>query len=288
MTTRPTASRSDSGRGHGSARWRVAAVLVAAATVALPPLPASADPTADGSAALSAPVPGEEWQWMLNKVPSAANLAATPAVTAWDIDGFDSSASDVAAIHALPALAVCYISAGSWENWRPDAGDFPSSVKGKNLDGWVGEKWLDIRKISVLEPIMAARMEMCRDKGFDAVEADNVDGYTNSTGFALTATHQLSYNRMLAANAHELGLSIALKNDVDQLAALEPDFDFAINEQCYQYDECDGYEAFIEAGKAVWIVEYKTATTGFCPQAIAAGYDAMKKKTNLGVYRVAC
>ncbi len=77
---------------------------------------------------------------------------------------------------------------------------------------------------------MAARFDMCRDKGFDAVEADLVDGYARDSGFPLTAADQLTYNRMLADLAHERGLSIGLKNDLDQVADLVDHFDFAINE----------------------------------------------------------
>jgi hypothetical protein len=49
-------------------------------------------------------------------------------------------------------------------------------------------------------PILAARIDACRAKGFDAVEADNVDGFANSSGFALTAADQLAYNRTIAAS----------------------------------------------------------------------------------------
>ena len=72
-------------------------------------------------------------------------------------------------------------------------------------------------------------------KHFDGVEADNVDGYTNPTGFPLTAADQLTYNAWLARTAHALGLSIALKNDLDQARQLEPHFDYALDEQCFQY-----------------------------------------------------
>ena len=109
-------------------------------------------------------------------------------------------------------------------------------------NGWPGERWLDIRKLGVLGPIMKARLDMCAAKGFDAVEFDNVDGYQNRTGFPLTAADQLAYNVFLANQAHLRGLSAVLKNDVGQIRALLPYFDFALNEQCHQYDECDRLE----------------------------------------------
>ena len=43
---------------------------------------------------------------------------------------------------------------------------------------------------------------------------------------------------------------VGLKNDVDQISELLPDFDFAVNERCFEYNECDGYAEFIATGKA--------------------------------------
>jgi hypothetical protein len=73
-------------------------------------------------------------------------------------------------------------------------------------------------------------MEMCRDKGFLAVDADNVDAYSNANGLGLTAEDQLDYNTWLAATAHELGLGMGLKNNLNQMAQLAPLFDFFVNE----------------------------------------------------------
>lgn len=263
---------------------RIGGALAVAALLVL----SSALWSAPAGAVTWAPRPGQSWQWMLSSVPTSAQLAATRGIAVWDVDGFDTSAQRVAEIHARGSGAVCYLSAGSWESWRPDAGAFPAALKGRNLDGWAGERWLDIRQRGVLQPIMASRMRMCKAKGFDAVEPDNVDGYANSTGFRLTGADQLGYNRMIAQTAHLLGLRVALKNDVEQVRALAPYFDFAINEECYAYNECGAYAAFRAAGKAVWIVEYSTRTTAFCPKAIAAGFDAMKKRLSLDAYRVGC
>src|SRR5258705_316926 len=82
------------------------------------------------------------------------------------------------------------------------------------------------------------------------IEPDNVDGYANSSGFPLSAKDQLAYNRWLAEAAHARGLSIALKNDLDQVAALAPYFDWALNEECFQYKECGSLAPFTTAGKA--------------------------------------
>ena len=63
-------------------------------------------------------------------------------------------------------------------------------------------------------------MQMCKDKGFVAVDADNVDGYTNANGVGLTAADQLAFNTWLANTAHSLGLGIGLKNDLNQVRGL--------------------------------------------------------------------
>ena len=228
------------------------------------------------------PPPGTTWQWQLT-----GNIDQSFDVAVYDIDGFDASASEVASLHASGRKVICYISAGSWEDWRPDAGDFPASVKGNN-NGWPGEKWLDIRNLAVLGPIMEARLDMCVNKGFDAVEPDNIDGYTNNTGFPLSAAHQRTYNRFLADAAHARGLSIGLKNDIDQVVALEPWFDFAINEQCFQYNECDTLLPFIDANKAVFEVEYNGALDSFCPDANAMGFSSMKKRLDLDAWMNPC
>jgi len=162
-----------------------------------------------------APKPLTTWNYQIGETPT--DLAIQ--VQAYDIDGFDNDAAQVQKIHAAGSKAICYIDVGTWENWRPDAGEFPNSVKG-NKNGWPGEKWLDIRQLNILGPIITARFQMCQQKGFDAIEADNVDGYTNSTGFPLTAQDQLTFNMYYAGIAHSFGLPIALKNDTDQVPQL--------------------------------------------------------------------
>src|SRR3972149_750836 len=82
-------------------------------------------------------------------------------------------------------------------------------------------------------PIMRERFDLCRDKGFDGIEPDNMDGYTNDTGFPLTYEDQLRYNLWLAQEAHARGLSIGLKNDPDQGTDLVHDFAWALSEDCF-------------------------------------------------------
>lgn len=155
-------------------------------------------------------------------------------------------------------------------------------------NGWKGERWLDVRRTDVLGPLMAKRFDMCREKGFDAVEPDNMDGYDNETGFPLTAAHQLAYNRLIARLAHDRGMAVGLKNDLDQIPELVGDFDFAVNEQCAEFDECDQLAPFVKAGKAVFNVEYKLAPHEVLRCGAGARLSAMRKELELGVWRRAC
>lgn len=228
------------------------------------------------------PDPGTTWQWQLS-----GTIDTTVDAEMFDLDLFETSAEVVAGLHAQGRVVVCYLSAGAWEEFRPDAVLFPAEVLGEG-NGWPGERWLDIRRLDVLRPIMEARLDLCRDKGFDGVEADNVDGYINETGFPLTAADQLAYNRMLADAAHARGLSIGLKNDVEQVRQLEPYFDWAINEECVRYAECGLLLPFIEAGKAVFHVEYDLAAAEFCPRTTALGFSSMQKRPELDAWRLPC
>jgi hypothetical protein len=212
----------------------------------------------------------------------------------YDVDLFDTSAAQVAALHAQGAKVLCYISVGSWEDWRPDADQFPASVIGNDYDGWPGEKWLDIRRINLLAPILRARFDLCKANGFDGIEPDNVNGYTNNTGFPLTYGDQLKFNRWVANEAHARGLSIGLKNDNEQVADLLDYFDFAVTEDCFDQGWCADVNAFIGAGKPVFAIEYTDLTTlatftnVYCPLAATMQFSLILKNRNLDAARWTC
>jgi hypothetical protein len=228
------------------------------------------------------PGPGMTWQWQLDGV-----IDTSVDAEMFDVDLFETPVSVVDELRSGGRAVVCYLSAGSWEEFRPDAGLFPDEVKGTS-NGWPGEKWLDIHRLDVLGPIMESRLDLCRDKGFVGVEFDNIDGFSNNTGFALTAGDQTTYNVFLAEAAHARGLAAGFKNNVDQAAAQEPFFDFTVNEECFVYDECGALSVFIDAGKAVFHVEYDVATPKFCPVVNALGFSSMRKNLDLDAWRDTC
>jgi hypothetical protein len=205
------------------------------------------------------------WYWQLQ-----GTISNSEPVAAYDIDGFDNTAAEVAALHAAGKHVICYIDVGTAENFRSDFSSFPASVQG-DTNGWPGEKWLDIRALSTLEPIMTKRFQMCKEKGFDAVEPDNMDGFENKSGFPLTAAQQLTYNEWVADEVHSLGMAVLQKNDGEQTKELEPYFDGALDEQCNQYKECSSFQPYLAAGKPVLNAEYSLSTSSFCAADDAAG-----------------
>jgi hypothetical protein len=135
---------------------------------------------------------------------------------------------------------------------------------------------------------MDVRLDMCHQKGFDMVELDNVDGYSNRTGFPLTAADQTYYNTVLANDTHGRGMSVLQKNDVEQIPTLLPYFDGNLNEQCNQYSECTtaqtgsyGLDQYVAAGKPVFQAEYKLSTSKFCGADNANNFNGVRFGLNL-------
>ena len=223
------------------------------------------------------PAGSDTWQLQLS-----GTIRTTYPAAVYDIDLFDTPAATLAQLRAEGKRVVCYFSAGSAEDWRADHAGFAAADIGKPLDGWPGERWLDTRSANVRR-VMQARLDLAARRGCDAVDPDNVDGHTHDTGFALTAADQRDYGRFLADQAHARGLAIGLKNATELIDALEPHFDFAVNEQCFEYRECAAYGAFVSNGKPVFNVEYEArlrdntagARDSLCAAARAAGIRSL-------------
>jgi hypothetical protein len=227
---------------------------------------------------------GESWY-----IQFGGTMSWSQGVQLYDLDGFDTDATDVSSLAARGVEAVCYISAGSWEDWRDDASSFPAAVVGNDYPGWDGEKFLDIRNVSALAPIMQARMQMCADKGFKGVDADNIDSYTwdldgNVTGFSLTASDAVTYATALASWAHARGLKMGQKNAPDLVPNLQPSFDFAVTESCYSDGWCGDLAPYTASGKPVFAIEYQETGVDFsaaCSWSGANGVSAILKTYDL-------
>jgi hypothetical protein len=249
----------------------------------MPPIPFSPAPLS----AWWRPAPGLTWQWHLSEPPVDTSVDAQ----VYDIDLFDNDAAVVRELHNLGRKVIGYISVGSWEDWRPDKELFPPDVLGKDYEGWPGEKWLDIRRIDLLAPIMRRRLDLCKVKGFDAVEPDNIQIFDNDTGFPITYADQLAYARWLADEAHARGLAIGLKNAADMLSDSLAFFDFAITEDCFVQGWGDQVLPFIAAGKPVFAAEYTDTGVDFnaaCAWGRAHNVSFIQKNRILTAFRITC
>ncbi|OAQ20909.1 hypothetical protein TDIS_1036 [Thermosulfurimonas dismutans] len=229
------------------------------------------------------PAPGTTWQWQLT-----GEIDTSVEAEMFDVDLFGTPVEVIQELHRRGRKVICYFSAGTYEPWRPDASKFSEEVLGKPLKDWPDERWLDIRRLDLLGPIMKARLDLAVEKGCDGVEPDNVDAYQNDSGFPLTYEDQLLYNRWLAEEAHRRGLSVGLKNDLDQIPDLESYFDWALNEECFSYNECEKLLPFVNNGKAVFGVEYELDPADFCARANQVGFSFMKKRLDLDAWRLPC
>jgi hypothetical protein len=253
------------------------------------------------------PKPGTTWQWQIT---GSVNTSVSPAAM-YDIDmqdampsarsvsvpGFGTvnwakgdNAGVIATLHRLGKVVVCYMDSGAWESYRPDAALFPRSVIG-NTTGWNGENWLDIRPASRVRfaPLIWSRMDVARSIGCDGIEPDQNNPIGNNPGFPITTVDQTSWYLQVAAEAHARHLSVGMKNGMESVnAATVNAFDWALNEECFQYNECGTLLPFVRAGKAVFQTEYQGNPASFCPVARQDGFSSMLKDLNLDAWRVAC
>jgi endo-alpha-1,4-polygalactosaminidase (GH114 family) len=231
------------------------------------------------------PQPGLTWQWQLD-----GELDISVEAEVYDLDLYvDQEAID--ALHARGAMLICYISVGSYEDWRPDANQFPGTVIGNRYGGWSGERWLDIRRIDLLSPVMCTRLDLCAEKRFDGVEPDNIDIYGNKSGFDISYREQLAYLHWLADEAHARGLAIGLKNAPDMVSDSSIFLDFAITEDAYYYDWIDAMLIFLDEGKPVFAAEYSDTSVHFgtaCQRAKRTGVSLILKDRDLTAFRATC
>ena len=235
------------------------------------------------------------WQWELDHeiaTSSASDMGTgdtTPSGAAalppsvYDIDGFDNTAADVAALHTLGKRVIAYIEVGAAESYRPDYAQFPAADLGQAVSGYPGEKYLNIDDPAVAT-VIRARIAMCAQKGFDAIEPDIDDSYTDTTGFTITESDEIAYLTKLSDYAHSLGLAWGLKNGGDGgdpatfVPGVLPHVDFAVVEEPYFLKTIADFEPlFDQAGKAMFVAEYTNDTTSassFCPQALSDHVNA--------------
>jgi hypothetical protein len=242
------------------------------------------------------PAVGTKWQIVISSPIDCSRQIVPTDAPILDIDLFYATAQDISRMKAQGKKIICYFSAGSSENWRPDYNQFSQSDLGSGLVGWAGENWLNIRSAGVLN-VMKNRIKMASEKGCDAIDPDNMgmfnrcpraffghdgarkipncfhlvtnyhtDGYSNGGGgFSLRQSDTVTYLRSLAAEARKYGMATGLKNSQEVLSQVIPDIQFAVNEECAAFGDqspCQEYVALLDAGKPVLHIEYPSGGSG--------------------------
>jgi len=244
---------------------------------------AGAEPSPSGDSMLIRP--GMRLHYQLTGEPSVDAAAQV-----FVIDLFDAEPAQVATLRAGAAagrIAIAYLSAGSFEPWRPDIAQFPDSVVGTRLGAYPDEKWLDVRAQAVRD-VMQARLRLARDKGFDGVLPGALGAYRSDSGFPLTQADQLDYDRFLSSEARALGLSPGLSGDFLLARELAGAFDWAIAFGCLAADSCGALQPLVEQHKAVFNLEVDGDLNELCARAEPLGITTILKRPTFDAWSRSC
>ncbi|KAI9650100.1 hypothetical protein NHQ30_000113 [Ciborinia camelliae] len=222
------------------------------------PIPPPSFPTPPTNASFWTPNLNASNTWNIELLAPLDPADIYPNTTIYDIDLFlaaNNTPSIIRTLHSQSHKVICYFSAGTIESYRPDTDLFLPSDYGKQLPDWPNEHWANISSPNV-RSIMLSRLDMAVNQSCDAVDPDNIDGYSNENGLGLTQDDSIDYVQWLAAEAHGRGLGMGLKNAGEIIDRVLDSVQFAVNEQCVQYKECDTWQAFLDNGKPVFNIEY--------------------------------
>ncbi len=217
-----------------------------------------------------------------------------------DLDAFETTKEQIDALHAEGKRIFAYVSVGSWELDRPDSDAFANELIGKVCPGWEDEKFLNIKALEQLAPHIRSRFDMIARKGFDGIEADNIDIYTvdtdgnNGTGFGITLADTKRYADFLIAEAHRRGLSIGQKNAPELVEAYGDLFDWALIEDPFYEKYADSFKIYTVHEKAVFSLSYLDNTSSeyfrnaICPGAEKFRFSAILKERDLDSTETTC
>jgi hypothetical protein len=282
------------------------------------------------------PAGPSQWYWEIGPAkpgfaglpPIHAPYPAPGSAPIWDTDLFQDSnrpaariptgrSPVVAALHRSGKYSICYVEVGAYQTGFPDDANFAAADYGHaahryEMQGYPNEWWFNIagfRDYRAGHPSslrgaavdiaagLDRRFGWCRLEGQDAVEPDDLDGYTNrgdtgvpGGGWHLTRSDSAGFERWLAYDAHTHGLAVFQKNDPANAAVNFKRFDGMIIEECNHYrDPCAGpggdATPYLRAGKPVLNAEYTEdgeTTAKFCAADLAAGITGALFDVDLG------
>jgi len=234
------------------------------------------------------------WDWQIG-LTTPLQRTGPSAVDIYDIDGFLTTKAQVTAIKTTWQAAtlahpktVCYLDL-AWEDYRPDGTPgqaFPAATLGNVYFGYPEERWVDLRQLDALKPMLRERIGMCARKGFDSVELDDIDSFDppSTTGFHLTPGDLQNFLAYAFNLIHADGMTGLWKNSPLLSWWGRQYADGAVVEECYSNQQCFasqfkgsrqygmtctalsgatpcGWDDFTAAGK--WVGEAEYAEDGY-------------------------
>ncbi|HIP21040.1 MAG TPA: endo alpha-1,4 polygalactosaminidase [Sulfurimonas sp.] len=239
---------------------------------------------------------GSSFDWRLDDIDESTKLN----VKVIDVDAFWTTKESIDAWHNDGIHVIAYLSVGTVEETRDDAEDFPEALIGNVYPNFPEERFLDIRDIEALKPIMIKRLDMIKEKGFDSIEPDNIDLYVwdlndaNKTGFNLKEEDTRKYMDFLIVEAHKRGLSIGQKNTTDLSLEYVDKFDWALVESAFKFGFADEVKIYTDKNKPVFATEYtdlmdeEEFLRDVCPKAKLWGFTAILKNRDLDSFVRRC
>jgi hypothetical protein len=226
--------------------------------------------------------------------------AAVPAATTLDYGDGGSLVTVPVGLHkdaiadlhtrTPPSIVVCQVATGTIRLTDPDAKKFPGGTNPSppnrpsppepgSVIGWSRtttddmERFIDIRdgtQRSRVAALIGKRIELAKTIGCDAIVAQHnelpiyqADGGIGHGFDRVEYTEYVSWVRELSTRAHELQLSLGLRNgtslSVDDVSRTT---DFLMEDGCGEGQFCDMARPYISKRKAVFDIEYNTDSMG--------------------------
>ncbi len=235
---------------------------------------------------------GDRFEWRLDSI--GLNEVSQYHCTLIDIDAFSATKELVDAFHARGIKVIAYVSVGTFEEYRPDRNVLPAEIIGSPYPDWPDELFLNLREIEKMKPFITARFDMIKAKGFDGIEADNIDIYGEEKNFNLTLEDTQAFCEWMVQEAHARGLSIGQKNTEELVPLMYKKFDWALTEDVFHQHNEEEYSLYISAGKPVFSAEYtdeldiKDFNRMVCPKANQLRYYPFLKHRDLTQWTYVC
>ena len=76
------------------------------------------------------PALGDRFQWQFT-----GTFDSSIDADIYSLDLFDTSEELIKELHKSDKKVICYVNVGAWEDWRPDANNFPKEIIGNDYIG---------------------------------------------------------------------------------------------------------------------------------------------------------